>query len=197
MTAAEDLCSTPAERACLAELRARSRAVEGPVERHSARVFVILARLAERRQAAIDREVALCAALLHDVGLYHPTRGGRFYLASGRAAAAEILAPHSWAAARVELCLDAIELHHRLTPQWARGAEVELLRVADLIDGSAGMVRGRLDRAWLRALFERIPRDGLYPELLRHSLRGAPCVTRALAGTVLLPLQRRNGPAVS
>lgn len=190
MTAAEALCTTAAERACLRHLRWRSGEVGGPVERHSARVFAIVERLAAQKGIGVDREVALCACLLHDAGLYEPGSGGRLYLARGRVVAQDLLAPFGWPDDRLRLCLHAVELHHRLTPQWDEGAEVELLRIADLVDGSAGIVSAGLDRAWLRALFERVPRAGLYRELLRHSLRGAPCLTRALAGAALFPFRR-------
>lgn len=193
LSAAARLCVTAAERACLEELRTRSGVEDSPIERHSARVFVVMEQLARRRGLSLDREVALCASLLHDAGLYATSRR-RFYLARGRDLAVDVLAPHGWTAERLKLCLDAVELHHRLTPQWERGPEVELLRVADLVDGSAGVIRSGLDRAWLRALFRRIPRKGLYPELLRHSVRGAPCVSRALAGALAYPLQRRGAP---
>lgn len=190
MGAAEAVCTSAAERACLGHLRSRSRQVDGAIERHSVRVFAVVEQLAERNSIDVDREVALCACLLHDVGLYEPGSGGRLYLARGRAAGQGVLAPFGWPAGRVRLCLDAVELHHRLTPQWDEGAEVELLRIADLVDGSAGIVRAGLDRAWLRALFDRVPRAGLYRELLRHSLSGAPCLTRALAGAAAYPFQR-------
>lgn len=187
--------TSEAARACLAELRARAGRDEGPIERHSVRVFLVMRELARRGGLDLDEEVALCAALLHDAGLYERAAGARFYLAHGREIARRVLAPFGWPAERRRLCLDAVELHHRLRPQWERGSEVELLRVADLVDATGGLVRAGLDRVWLRDLFRRIPRRGLYPELLRHSVRGAPCMTRGLAGAISYGLSRRNATA--
>jgi HD superfamily phosphodiesterase len=40
------------------------------MERHSLRIFLIAQRLTAGLGRAFNREVALCAALLHDIGLY-------------------------------------------------------------------------------------------------------------------------------
>ncbi len=148
-------------------------------------------RLATQASIWIDREVAACAALLHEIGLYEPAASGRFYLRHGRDSAQEIIDAFSWSDERRRRCLDAIELHHRLRAQWNAGAEVELLRLADLVDASRGVVTVGLDRSWLRSLFRAIERRGLQRELLRHSLRGAPCMTRGVIG-ILLNASRRT-----
>jgi hypothetical protein len=62
--------------------------------------------------------------------------------------------------------------------------ETELLRLADLVDATRGLVTVGLERSWLNSLFDSIPRDGLQRELLRHSLRGAPCISRGIVGAV-------------
>ncbi len=109
----------------------------------------------------------------------------RFYLGHGRASAERLIESFSWSRDRAKRCLDAIEFHHRLTSQWDLGVEVELLRLADLVDASRGVVTLGLDQTWLRSLFRAIQRRGLQAELLRHGLRGAPCLTRGLIGTVI------------
>ncbi len=57
-------------------------------------------------------------------------------------------------------------------PQGARGAEVELLRRADLIDLLSAGTRSR----WLSGLAAAVPRDGVYREVgsivLREALAG-------------------------
>jgi hypothetical protein len=73
-----------------------------------------------------------------------------------------VLAPFAWPQERLARCGEAIERHHALRAQWRLGPEVELLRRADLVDVSAGVVSYGLDRAWLRALFARVPRRGFY-----------------------------------
>jgi len=79
-----------------------------------------------------------------------------------------MLPEFGWDADRVQLCADAIDRHHDLRRQLARGAEVEALRLADLIDLSGGIIRFGLDRDGLRQLFAEVPRRGLYGELARE-----------------------------
>jgi hypothetical protein len=158
---ADDVVGTPAERASLTALRDLTGEVDGPMERHCLRDFLIARRLDERSGGAADREVLLCAALLHDAGAY--LAGGRTgpYVTDGRHVAARTLAPFGWEAERLRRCLDAVELHHRLTPQTARGQEVELLRRADLIDLVSAGSRNR----WLSGLAAAVPRNGVYREV--------------------------------
>src|SRR5919201_776597 len=65
------------------------------------------------------------------------------------------------------LGLDAVEQHHALQSRWSWGAEVELMRRADLVDVSSGVVTFGVHRWWLRQLFRTVPRDGFYPFLGR------------------------------
>lgn len=189
----EAVCFTDSTTSCLKALRRATGMREGPIERHSARVFFIMERLAQQASLEIDREVAACAALLHDIGIYEPITRPRFYLRHGRVLAGRLLEPFEWSAERRRRCLDAIELHHRLRPQWSRGQEVELLRLADLVDASRGVVTFGLERNWMRSLFESIPRAGMQRELLRYSVRGAPCMTRGILRSVL-NVSRRSTP---
>jgi hypothetical protein len=95
----------------------------------------------------------------------------------GRRLLEQVLTPFGWPPDRLALAGDAVERHHELRPQWNRGAEVELIRRADLIDLSGGMVRFGLGRAWLRDLFTRVPRAGVIPHigrLVAHALRTRP-----------------------
>jgi hypothetical protein len=169
--------STSAERASLDALREATGERGGPMERHGIRVFLIVERLASKEGATVDREVLLCASLLHDVGLYPRASEGGAYVTDGRHYAAGVLVSGRWSGDRLERCLDAIELHHELRPQWERGAEVELLRRADLVEVSAGLVRFGLRGGWLRGLFRAVPRAGFYPEIARllgRALRERP-----------------------
>lgn len=172
-------------------MRAASGETFGAIERHSLRVFFVMRELASAAKLPLDEEVALCAALLHDVGLFDPAAPPRFYLAHGRRSAAEVIATFGWTDDRCARCLDAIEFHHRLTRQWEQGVEVELLRLADLVDASRGAVRFSLQGVWLRELFRAIPRRGLQRQLLRHSLRGAPCLASGVLGMVANAPRRR------
>jgi len=54
------------------------------------------------------------------------------------------------------------EQHHAPRSRMAMGLEVELVRQADLVDVTAGIVNFGLDRRWLRALFRDVPRDGFW-----------------------------------
>lgn len=164
-TAAE-LAHSEAEKAALAAVQELSGA-DGPLERHGVRVFLIAERLAAERGVEIDREVVLVAALLHDIGLYEGASRGGVYVTDGAEFTADLLHPYGWDEARLQLCFDAIERHHELRPQWDRGEEVELLRRADLVDVSAGLVDFGLPRRELRGLFLEVPRNGFYREIGR------------------------------
>lgn len=153
---AEELVETDAERAALAKLRELTGETDGPMERHGLRIHLIAERMAERRGLDVDREVVLCAALLHDAGGYPGAFTGGPYVTDGRHLAETVLKPFSWEPERLRRCLDAIELHHQVRPQWERGPEVELLRRADRIDLLPPLTPAR------RALARRVPRRGLY-----------------------------------
>jgi hypothetical protein len=162
MTSAEDLARTDSETAALAALRDATGEAGGPMERHGIRVFLIADRLATARELKVDREVLLIAGLLHDVGLYDAASHGGVYVKEGAEFTAEILRKQDWDEDRIRLCFDAIERHHELRSQWDRGDEVELIRRADLVDVSYGLVRFGLSREWIRDLFESVSRDGTY-----------------------------------
>jgi hypothetical protein len=149
------LSTTPAARAALEALRTAAGA-NGPMERHCLRQFAIAERLAGDR--AFDRELLLCACWLHDTGLYTPSRDP--YVTEGARLADRVLAPFGWPLERLQRCMDACEQHHAPRSRLAMGLEVELVRQADLVDVTAGIVNFGLDRRWLRALFRDVPRDG-------------------------------------
>ena len=164
---ADELSRTEAERACLAEVRRLTGATAGPLEHHNVRAFLIGERLAERRGLRIDREVLLCAAHLHDAGLYPGAASEASYVEDGARLAQRLLAPYGWPRARLKRCADAIERHHELRAQWKRGVEVELLRRADQVDISGGLVDFGAGRGWVRSLGREAPRRGFYREIAR------------------------------
>lgn len=174
---ADELCTTDAERACLAALRAAAGA-RGPMEAHCVRQFAIAERLAGTE--TFDREVLLCACWLHDAGLFIESDDA--YVTEGAKLAEQVLAPFGWPADRLRRCMDACEQHHAPTSRRHLGLEVELVRRSDLVDASAGLFTFGLERAWLRSLFGDVPRAGFYRTIgravlgeLRHrpaSLRG-------------------------
>ncbi|MCW2998382.1 MAG: Metal dependent phosphohydrolase [Solirubrobacterales bacterium] len=170
-TIADDLCTTPATRRCLAVLRDLSGDVNGPMERHSVRVVLLTEELARRGGHTIDAELVLCAGLLHDLGLYPGAASKDAYVTDSRRLAESILTEQGWPAARVQLAAEAVERHHELPAQWSRGTEVELLRRADLIEVSHGLVSFGVTRAFRADLLERIPRDGFVGEVRRGLLR--------------------------
>ena len=95
----------------------------------------------------------------------------------GARLARSLLEPHGWPPARVKRCADAIERHHELRPQWKLGVEVELLRRADLVDVSGGLIALGAGRGWVRSLGREAPRRGFYREiarLLTHVARERP-----------------------
>jgi hypothetical protein len=173
LSRADELAQTPAERACLDVLRTASGETDGAMENHCLRQFLIAERLAEDARESPDREVLLCAAFLHDVGLYPSVKTSDAYVTDGRHLAEHTLDRFGWPPERLQRCLDAIEQHHALRHRWSYGLEVELMRRADLIDVSAGLVTFGLDRWWVRRLAADIPRKGFHRFLVREIWRMA------------------------
>ena len=171
MTSAEDLARTDSEVAALQKLRGITGETGGPMERHGLRVFLVADRLATARDATVDREVLLIAGLLHDIGLYDEASHGGAYVRDGAEFTADLLQRQGWDEDRIQLCFDAIDRHHELRSQWGRGAEVELIRRADLVDLTSGLVRFEISREWMRDLFMSVSRDGTYPTIGREVAR--------------------------
>jgi hypothetical protein len=194
---ADALSTTPAAPAALGALRAAAGA-NGPMERHCLRHFAISERLAGDR--AFDRELLLCASWLHDAGLSTPSRDP--YVTEGARLAARVLTPFGWPPERLQRCMDACEQHHAPRSRMAMGLEVELVRRADLVDVTKGLVNFGLDRRWLGTLFRDVSRDGFWRLVgrslrneLRHRCRAACWSrTRRSAGTAR-PSRPRPGPS--
>jgi predicted hydrolase (HD superfamily) len=138
------------------------------MERHGLRDFLIADRLATARELEVDREILLITGLLHDIGLYDEASHGGVYVHEGAEFTAELLRAQGWDGARIRLCSDAIERHHETRSQWERGAEVEVIRRADLVDLTSGLVTFGLPREWLRDLFRSVSRDGTYATVGRQ-----------------------------
>jgi hypothetical protein len=166
--AGEDLVRSDSDVAALAKLREVTGQAGGPMERHGLRVFLIADRISTARGLEVDRELLLIAGLLHDIGLYDEASHGGTYVVEGAEFTADLLRDMHWDEGRIRLCFDAIERHHETRSQWDRGAEVEVIRRADLVDLSSGLVRFGLTHEWLRDLFESVPRDGTYATIGRE-----------------------------
>lgn len=160
---AEDLVRSEAEVAALTALREVTGEPGGPMERHSMRCFLIAERIAADRGLMVDHEILLVAGLLHDIGLYDGASEGGVYTTDGAHFAAHLLAGRpGWDERRLRLCSEAIDRHHEIRSQWEAGAEVELMREADLVELSSGIVNHGVSRGWLRGLWRAVPRDGIY-----------------------------------
>ena len=163
---AEDLVRSEAEVAALTALREVTGEAGGPMERHGMRCFLISERQAADRDLMVDHEILLVAGLLHDIGLYDGASEGGVYVTDGRNFAERLLAGRpGWDERRTLLCLEAIERHHEVRPQWHAGPEVELMRRADMVELSSGLINFGVSRGWIRGLWRAVPRDGLYGEV--------------------------------
>src|SRR3954468_9252011 len=131
---ADELIATEAESTALEALRSATGEVHGDMERHTVRQYLIAERIADIGGVAYDRELLLCASFLHDSGLYAPASTGDVYIKDSARYARRTLEPFSWPEHRLRVCLDACEQHHALTTRWSMGAEVELVRLADLVE---------------------------------------------------------------
>ena len=150
------------------------------MERHCVRQFLIAERLGSQQNFAeaavenVDRELLLCAALLHDAGLYPSVTTGGAYVTDSRRLAERTLAPFGWPPQRLARCLErGGEQHHALRSRSGWGTEVELIRRSDLADVTGGLIAFGLPRSWLRELFRSVPRAGLYRMLAREIFRMA------------------------
>jgi hypothetical protein len=144
---------------------------------HGWRLYALALELARRGSHDVDRELLLVAALLHDIGLYPDASKKGVYTADGAVFARELLADQGWPADRMDLLADAIERHHELRQQWDKGDEVELVRRADLIEVSGGLIRFGVSRKFFQDLLAEYPRSGFYREvgrLLGHALIERP-----------------------
>jgi HD domain len=175
---AEQLVQSEAEVAALTALREVTGETGGPMERHSMRCFLVAERIAADRGLMVDHEVLLVAGLLHDIGLYDGASEGGVYTTDGAHFAMHLLEGRpGWDERRLELCRDAIDRHHEIRSQWDAGAEVELMRQADMVEVSSGLVNFGVSRGWLRGLWRAVPRDGLYPhigKMVAKALRERP-----------------------
>ena len=132
------------------------------MELHCVRLFLMCEKQAQLNGLEADRELMLCAAFLHDAGVYPSVSTGDVYVTDGRRLAERTLAPFGWAPERLAVCLDGIEQHHSRQSRWDWGTEVELIRRADLAEVTRGLVRYGMPREWLRDLFARVPRKGFW-----------------------------------
>src|SRR5690606_28813315 len=123
-------------------------------------------RLAAAYRTEIDREVMLCATLVHDLGLYPEFSSGGVYTEEGADLARAIGEEAGWSADRIELCARACERHHKLRPQLEYGPEVEFLRLADRVEVS-GFLRAGLSASELAEVRATAPRDGFYTGLAK------------------------------
>src|ERR1700736_2537964 len=114
-----------------------------------------------------DRNFCPTPPVWPDASLYPGAATSDTYVRDGRRLAERVLTPFDWPIARQARLGDAIERHHELRRQWSRGAEVELLRRADLVDVSQGLVRFGLERVWLRALRRTVSPRGMLREVGR------------------------------
>lgn len=179
---------TEAGRRAVDQLRQITGQRRGPMELHGLRCLALVRMLARHARCTVDEEVAEAAALLHDVGLYPEVASDAVYVTDGRRHAVQRLAG-GWEEDRRRRLGDAIELHHRPRSVWAHGCEAELLRRADQIELSAGLVSHGLPRHQVRELFAQLPRDGLYGEIARLVAR----VVRERPATVPKIFRPRGG----
>jgi HD superfamily phosphodiesterase len=87
------------------------------MERHGFRVFRIMEKLAETHSLELDRELALCASLLFDLGAYPQVATARPYVDDSCDLARETLRPFDWDRERMQRLLDAVTYHHALRAQ--------------------------------------------------------------------------------
>ncbi len=159
---ADTLIETDLERRCLEELRRASDEVDGPMERHCVRCFMLIELLAQRRSLEFDRELVISACFLHDAGIYPSLSHGGVYTDESGIVAEQLFLDAGASAERAALARETCAQHHALRDQSAKGAEVELMRLADRIEVSGGVIRSGLSGREVGDIFERVSRKGFY-----------------------------------
>ena len=165
--AGERLIETDTERRCLDALREAAGEADGAMERHCVRCFLLAERNAALAGRGLDREVTLCAAFLHDIGVYPSITEGGVYTKESAELARRIAGEAGWEERRATLCADACAYHHSIRSKWDLGVEVEAMRRADLTEVSNGFIRFGLDRVQIREVNAAAPRDGFYRGLAK------------------------------
>jgi hypothetical protein len=171
MARADEVARTQLEQRCLGELRDACGETGGPMERHGVRIFMLVEKLAARRGLEIDRELVLSTAFLHDIGIYPSRSHGGVYTDESGEIAKRLFTEAGADASRAQLAADACAYHHARSSQVDRGAEVELLRLADQIEVFGGLRRHGLTRDEVQGVFDDVPRAGLYGHIAKLTLR--------------------------
>jgi hypothetical protein len=159
---ADTLIETDLERRCLEELRRASGEVDGPMERHCVRCFLLIELLARKRALEFDRELVISACFLHDAGIYPSLSSGGVYTDESGMVAEQLFLEAGASADRARLVRETCAQHHALRDQSDKGAEVELMRLADRIEVSGGVIRSGLSGREVGDVFERVSRKGFY-----------------------------------
>src|SRR3954468_23563456 len=187
---ADELVSTDAEAAALQALREATGETDGGMERHTVRQYLIAERIADVRGIPYDRELLLCASLLHDSGLYGAASTGDVYIKDSARYARRTLVPFGWPDERLRACLDACEQHHALTTRWWMATEGELVRRAAQAEVYPELRRFGIPRSWLkRELWHAVPRAGFWAATLE--------ITRTHWRRMLPGMFRPPGPGQS
>src|SRR4051794_30509941 len=118
---ADTLIETDLERQFLDTLRRATNETDGAMERHCVRCFLFMEALASKRGATIDRELSLCAALLHDAGLYDEISRGGVYTDDSGLYAERLFLDAGATAERAELIRETCAQHHALRDQSEKG----------------------------------------------------------------------------
>lgn len=137
------------------------------------RALVCIRRAPRRWPRSRDRPRGrpLRAAFLHDIGIYPSRTHGGVYTDESGEIAERLFTEAGANSERARLRVNACAYHHARSSQIERGAEVELLRLADQIEVSGGMRRHGLRRDEIQDTFDAAPRDGLYGHIAKLTVR--------------------------
>lgn len=115
-----------------------------------------------------DEQKLQVALAFHDLGLF--TENTVDYLPPSMALADDYLKEHHLQKWQKEIAL-MIGEHHKITPyQTSTYPLVELLRRADLVDFSLGLVRHGVDRAVITQLKQEFPNAGFHKMVVKEQL---------------------------
>lgn len=148
---------------------------------HCKRLFQLTSLLLDAEHVELDRNVAYAIAMTHDLGIVSERDAGETFLARSLALFERETAGQDLGGTALDVVRECMLYNHRLMPVPNLGPAAEAFRRAVWIEHSRGHRRYGLERAPVRAIFERYPRGNFDRVLLDFFWR----TVRSEPGTIV------------
>jgi hypothetical protein len=138
---------------------------------HCRRLFHLTELLLIKDGVAMERDVAYSVAMCHDLGLLSREDTGPNYLARSRALFDRETAGYALGGTSRDVLDQCLLYNHRLMPVPNLSPQADAFRRAVQIEHTRGLARFGLERADVRAIFDRYPRGDFDRVLLDFTWR--------------------------